>query len=348
MSEFPDPTDSAPSNLSRLREVSDRDGAILVFPATLNMESPPFTHAATACGFMSDSSEQTAHDDRRRTQVRQELVIQSGIALAAMSLLSLGLGWLMAGRVLEPLADSFQAQRQFVANASHELRAPLTRQRALIQVALADPGADVGALRAAHERVLASEEDLEQIIDGLLTLTRGQAGLERREHLDLADLTGRLILARESQLGDVGIEIRATLARAPIAGDPRLLERLVANLIDNAIRHNLRGGHAEVATGIRDRHAFVSIANTGPTVPPEQIERLFQPFERLGGARTSRSSGHGLGLSIVEAIVTAHGAEITAGARPEGGLTIEVSFPPLSGAGKRVTKRMRRYEQEIA
>jgi signal transduction histidine kinase len=348
VSQFPDPTNSAPSNLSRLGEVSDRDGAILVFPATLNMQSQPFTHAAAACGFMSDSSEQTAHDDRRRTQVRQELVIQSGIALAAMSLLSLGLGWLMAGRVLQPLADSFQAQRQFVANASHELRAPLTRQRALIQVALADPGADVAALRAAHERVLASEQDLEQIIDGLLTLTRGQAGLERREHLDLADLTARLILARESQLGDLGIEMRATLARAPTAGDPRLLECLVANLIDNAIRHNISGGHVEVATGVRDRHAFVSIANTGPTVPPEQIERLFRPFERLGGARTSRTSGHGLGLSIVEAIITAHGAAITAGARPDGGLTIEVSFPPLGGAGKRVTKGMRRYEQEIA
>ena len=103
-----------------------------------------------------------------------------------MSLLSLGLGWLMAGRVLQPLEDSYQAQRQFVANASHELRAPLTRQRALIQVALADPDANFASLRAAHERVLASEQHLEQMIDALLALTRGQAGLERRERLDLA------------------------------------------------------------------------------------------------------------------------------------------------------------------
>ena len=98
-----------------------------------------------------------------------------------MSLLSLGLGWLMAGRVLQPLEDSYQAQRQFVANASHELRAPLTRQRALIEVALANSEANFASLREAHERVLASEQHLEQLIDALLALTRGQAGLERRE-----------------------------------------------------------------------------------------------------------------------------------------------------------------------
>src|SRR6202012_961674 len=132
-----------------------------------------------------------AADNRRRAQTLQQLLIQSGIALAGMSLLSLGLGWLMAGRVLAPLEDSYEAQRQFVANASHELRAPLTRQRALIEVALASPGADVASLRRAHERVLASEQDLEQLIDALLALTRGQAGLGRRERFDLAELGNR-------------------------------------------------------------------------------------------------------------------------------------------------------------
>jgi signal transduction histidine kinase len=106
---------------------------------------------------MPDDTKATAADNRRRTQVRQELLLQSGIALAGMSLLSLGLGWLMAGRVLQPLEDSYDAQRQFVANASHELRAPLSRQRALIEVALAKPETNVAALRTAHERVLAAE-----------------------------------------------------------------------------------------------------------------------------------------------------------------------------------------------
>jgi signal transduction histidine kinase len=282
---------------------------------------------------MPDRAKAAAKDDRRRTQTREQLLIQSGIALAGMSLLSLGLGWLVAGRVLQPLEDSYQAQRQFVANASHELRAPLTRQRALIQVALANPEADPASLRTAHERVLASEQQLEQLIDALLALTRGQAGLERREHLDLATLASQTMLTRESELAGLDLDARATFAVAPAAGDPRLVERLVANLIDNAIRHNHPGGRVEITTGTRERHAYVSVTNTGPTVPPEQIQRLFQPFERLGGARTQHNSGYGLGLSIVQAIANAHHAELNARARPEGGLTIDVSFPPATGAG---------------
>ena len=139
------------------------------------------------------------------------------------------------------LEAAFEAQRQFVANASHELRTPLARQRALIQVALADPDASFSSLRAAHERVLVSEQHLEQMIDALLTLTRGQAGLERRERLDLEVLASQALLARESELAGRDLDVHATLATAPTAGDPRLLERLIANLIDNAIRHNTPG-----------------------------------------------------------------------------------------------------------
>ncbi len=335
VSGFPDPTTSLPSLIGTfIGQVSDRDGAIMAIPATA-MNSPAFTHAAIACGFMDGNP--TAQDNLRRTQTRQQLLIQSGIALAGMSLLSLALGWLMAGRVLQPLADSYEAQRQFVANASHELRAPLTRQRALIEVALASPEADLSSLRKAHERVLASEQHLEQLIDALLALARGQAGVDRRERLDLAPLTSHAMLARASQLGELDLDVRLTLEEAPIAGDPRLIERLIANLIDNATRHNTPGGHVEIATGTRDRHAVMSISNTGPTVPAEQIERLFQPFQRLGDARTHHNSGHGLGLSIVQAIANAHGAELSARARPEGGLTIEVSFPPAVGASSWVS-----------
>jgi len=339
VSEFPDPTTSMPSGLSGIGQIADRDGALLVLPATLDQSSPEFTQASDACGFMPDRTTFAVADNRRRTHVRQELLIQSGIALAGMSLLSLGLGWLMAGRVLQPLEDAYQAQRQFVANASHELRAPLTRQRTLIEVALANSGANYASLRQAHERVLASEQQLEQLIDGLLTLTRGQAGLEHREQLDLSALTSEAMLARESELADLELDVRATLDPAPAAGDPRLLERLIANLIDNAIRHNRPGGRIEIATGTRDRHAFVSIASTGPIVPPEQVERLFEPFQRLGAARTHHGGGHGLGLSIVRAVATAHRAELSARSRPEGGLSIDVSFPPASaGPGATLAK----------
>ncbi len=324
ISDFPDPTTSFPRRLGFLGAISDRDGALFAVPATINQQSPAFIRAATTCGFIDGN--QVAQDNRRRTQTRQALLIQSEIALAGMSLLSLGLGWLMAGRVLAPLEDAYQAQRQFVANASHELRAPLTRQRALIEVALASPEADPGALRQAHERVLASEQDLERLIDALLALSRGQVGLERREQVDLAEITSQAVIARESQLAGLGV--RTMLGAASAGGDPRLLERLIVNLVDNAIRHNVPGGEVEVTTGMRDRGAFVSVANSGPAVPPEQIDRLFQPFQRLDGVRAHHRDGHGLGLSIVQAIADAHGADVRAHPRSGGGLVVEVAFGP--------------------
>ena len=329
LSGFPDPATSAPRNRPDVGELSVRDGAIFAIPATI-VQSSAFPTATTACGFEPDVANAIVSDNRHRTETRQQLLLQSGIALAAMSLLSLAVGWLMAGRVLAPLEDAYEAQRQFVANASHELRTPLARQRALIQVALADPHASFSSLRAAHERVLASEQHLEEMIDGLLTLTRGRAGPERHEQLDLRSLTSQALLASEAQLE--GLEVRTTLAAAPITGDPRLLERLIANLIDNAIRHNIPDGHVEIRTGTRERQAFVSIVNSGPSVPPDQIQRLFEPFQRLGSARTSHRVGHGLGLSIVQAIATAHRAELDVRARPDGGLAIEISFPVATEA----------------
>ncbi|HXB64779.1 MAG TPA: ATP-binding protein [Solirubrobacteraceae bacterium] len=224
------------------------------------------------------------------------------------------------------LDAAFEAQRQFVANASHELRAPLTRQRALIQVALADPDANFASLSTAHERVLASEQHLEQMIDGLLALTRGQAGLERRERLDLATVAAQVSRTRDVEIANLGLDVRATLAPAPTVGDPRLVERLIANLIDNAIRHNVPRGHVEIATGTRHQRALLTVANSGPTIPPGEVPRLLQPFQRLHGTRTTHGSGNGLGLAIVGAIAAAHCATLSPRPRPGGGLIVEVTF----------------------
>ena len=240
------------------------------------------------------------------------------------------------------LDAAFDAQRQFVANASHELRAPLTRQRALIQVALGDPNANFSSLRAAHERVLASEQHLEQMIDGLLTLTRGQTGLQRREHLDLAALAAQVLRMWDSETTDLGLDVRATLASAPTAGDPRLLERLIANLLDNAIRHNIPEGHVEITTGARDQLAFLTVANSGPTIPAEEVSRLLQPFQRLHGTRTTHASGNGLGLAIVDAIADAHRATLSAQPRPGGGLTVEVTFPATPLDAKQINTTTQR------
>jgi len=235
--------------------------------------------------------------------------------------------------LFERLDAAFEAQRQFVANASHELRAPLTRQRALIQVALADPQASLASLRAAHERVLASERHLEQMIDALLALTRGQAGLQRRERLDLAGILAKALPAREAEAAARELTVQATLDPAPTEGDPRLLERLIANLLDNAICHNVPHGHVAITTGIRDGHAFLTVANSGPAIPPEELPRLLQPFQRLHGARTTHAGGNGLGLAIVGAIAAAHRATLSVQARPDGGLSVEVGFPCAAGDG---------------
>jgi signal transduction histidine kinase len=297
------------------------------------------------------------------------LAIVSVIALALMAAVSMGLGWLIAGRVLRPLRTitaaardisatnlhrrlalagpddefmelgdtfdgllarldaSFQSQRQFVANASHELRTPLARLKTLVQVALADPDATPESLRAAHERVLASEEQLERLIEALLSLASGERALERREPINLAAVTDAAITARRPEIERHGLQLSATLDSARAEGDPQLVERLVANLIDNAIRHNATAGRIDVTTATQAGGAVLSVANSGPVIPPQELDRLLRPFQRLGADRTSHGDGHGLGLSIVHAIASAHGATVAVRARPDGGLEIKVGFP---------------------
>jgi len=232
--------------------------------------------------------------------------------------------------LLARLEESFGAQRQFVANASHELRTPLARQRTLVEVALRDPGATSGGLRETLERVLVTGEQQERLIEALLTLARSQRGLDRREPLDLAAVTGDALAASEPEADRRGLRVRSSLDPVPVLGDRRLAERLAANLVDNAVRHNVAGGWVEVTTGMGSGRGFLSVANTGPAIPREQVEKLFQPFGRLEATRLSRDArdGLGLGLSIVTAIAAAHDADLRARPRPGGGLEVEVHFPP--------------------
>jgi signal transduction histidine kinase len=332
---FPDATTTVPRLGGQFGVISDHDGVIFAIPATINTNSAVYQAANIACGYEVPDAATVAADNRQRAQVRDQLLLESGIALVGMALLSLGLGWLMAGRVLGPLSDSYEAQRQFVANASHELRGPLTRQRALIQVALAAPDADASSLRAAHERVLASQEQLEQLISALLTLTRGQAGPESLEVVDLARTAAEVARTHEADAQAAGLSFDTTFAAADAQADRRLLERLLANVIVNAIRHNHVGGRVEVVTGMRDRLAFVSVSNTGPVVGPEQVERLLRPFERMRTARTGHDGGHGLGLSIVRAIADAHRAQLRLSPQPQGGMVVEVVFPTVPAASRR-------------
>lgn len=237
--------------------------------------------------------------------------------------------------LLERLEASFRAQRQFVANASHELRTPLARLKTLSQVALTDPSANAESLRAAHKRVLASEQQLEDLIEALLGLASGEPALDRREPVELAALAGDVLAGRRTEIESRGLRLHTTLGSAPTEGSLPLFERLVANLIDNAIRHNTAGGRIEVGTAVDAGAAVLTVANDGSIVPESELERLGAPFQRLGPARTDRGEGYGLGLSIVQAIATAHRAALVVRSRPGGGLDVQVRFPLLSTAGAR-------------
>jgi signal transduction histidine kinase len=303
--------------------------------------------------------------DQARVAQLNALLMWSGIALGIMAFVSIGLGWLVAGRALRPLRTmgvrargisernlherlalegpddelkelgdtfdallerleiAFESQRRFVANASHELRTPITVERTLVEVALADPHAGVESLRRTCERVLAAGEEQERLIEALLTLARSQRGLERREQLDLAAITAGVL----RDVPHDGIELRRALDPAGTNGDAALVERLVANLLDNALHYNVESGWVEAWTGVRAGAATLRVVNTGPVVAADRVPELIEPFRRLNGDRTRHRQRLGLGLSIVDAIATAHGASVSVAPRATGGLEVEVSFP---------------------
>jgi signal transduction histidine kinase len=156
-------------------------------------------------------------------------------------------------------------------------------------------------------------------------------GQDALDHADLARydviVLDRDLHAARAEAQRRQLHLETSLQPAPMLGDPSLIERLAVNLLDNAVRHNTAGGTVQLTTGQQEGRAVITVANTGPVIPPAQIARLFRPFERLAPSRASNGDGHGLGLPIVAAIAAAHDAKITAHARPEGGLHIQVSFP---------------------
>ena len=226
------------------------------------------------------------------------------------------------------LEASFDAQRRFAANASHELRTPLTRERTLLQVTLADPAATTSTWQAVSRDLLASNAEQERLIEALLTLASSEAGPGEREPLDLAAITSAALAAARPAISRLGLHVHADIQPAALDGDPLLVQQLVTNLIDNAVRHNIPGGDIQITTTTSHAGAVLSVTSSGPVIPAADVDRLFQPFQRLGPRPARRDGGHGLGLSIVRAIATAHAATIIAQPRPGGGLAIDVTFPP--------------------
>ncbi|HEV2252141.1 MAG TPA: HAMP domain-containing sensor histidine kinase [Streptosporangiaceae bacterium] len=228
--------------------------------------------------------------------------------------------------MLGRLDAAFASQRRFVADASHELRTPLTVMRTSIDVTLAKPGRTPAQLEAMAVEVRHAADRAETLIEALLTLARSDRGTGPTEPLDVAALAEDALDAAAPAIRAHPVTVQTALDPAPAMGDPVLLERLVTNLIDNAVRHNVPGGWVQVATGTREGMAFIDVANGGPLIPAELVPALFEPFRRLSD-RAGSPDGMGLGLSIVRSVALAHRGQATARPRPAGGLEVTVSLP---------------------
>jgi signal transduction histidine kinase len=302
------------------------------------------------------------------------LQLYSGIALAIMTIVSVVLGWLLAGRVLAPLrtitatadrisdtnlherlgmsgprdelrllADTidrllarleaaFDAQRRFVANASHELRTPLAMMRTTLDVAVAKPGGVPTQTRELDAELRVDLDRADQLLEGFLALARAQNGqLGERNHVALEPLIRSALSDAADQIAAKELTVETDLDGVEVAGSPTLLRRMIENVIENAVRHTNAGGLVEIALASSDgRQARVVIASSGPVLDPAAVAQLAQPFKRLCQDRIESQDGHGLGLSIVAAVATAHGGQLDLHAPAEGGLRVHITLPAVS------------------
>jgi signal transduction histidine kinase len=328
--------------------------------------------------FRDEAQAAKAQAEAQREEQLDQLLVQSGVALGLMSVVSIGLGWMMAGRVLRPLRtmtattrrisqhnlherlalegprdeltelgdtidgllarleSAFDAQRRFVANASHELRTPVAMMRTSLDVASAKPGGVTPELRVLDSKLREGLDRADLLLEEFLTLARAEHGaLLEQAAVSLGAVVEVSLAERADQISSKGIEVRSELDDAKVIGSEALLTRMVENVIDNAVRHNEDGGWIRTAMSVRERTARLVVESGGAALNEADVQGLAQPFRRLGGERTDSQNGVGLGLSIVSAIATAHGGELTLSARPAGGLRVEIelpSAPPASAA----------------
>lgn len=229
--------------------------------------------------------------------------------------------------MLARLNVAFDTQRRFVANASHELRTPLTINRTVLEIALSDPEASED-LKALGRTLLEVNARNEKLIEGLLLLARSERELAVRKPLDVQEVAQTAVEQVTPFAEEHGVTITTELVSAPTVGDPVLLERSVSNLLENAVKYNVpENGKVWIRTGMADGALVVQVANTGQHVPAYEVNSLFEPFRRLHADRVESAKGSGLGLSIVRAVVQAHGGNVTAVPRDGGGLVVTIRLP---------------------
>jgi len=235
--------------------------------------------------------------------------------------------------MLDRLDRSFASQRRFVADASHELRMPLTVMRTSIEVTLAKPNRTPEQMETMARRALACVAESEALIGSLLLLAQGEQELTNLQKVDLSGITSSALASQEPEIRRHELRVTTDLQAAAVLGEPRLLESLVGNLVDNAVRHNVRDGWVHIVTSQDDETARLEISNTGPVIDDEVVQDLFQPFRRVEERTKESTEGFGLGLAIVNSIALAHGASLNAHARVGGGLVVSVAIPRRSGEG---------------
>ncbi len=236
--------------------------------------------------------------------------------------------------MLDRLQTAFEGQNRFIANASHELRTPLAVMRATVDVVLDNPSSTPEELRGMAADIRAAVDHAEQLVATLLILARNERGLTARDEVDLATVAEDVL--DTASLRDR--HVHAMLEPAVISGDAVLVERLVANLVDNAVRHNIAAGDIWVSTHSIAGNSHLTVANTGPRISTADAERIFQPFQRLND-RASHD-GFGLGLTIVASIAAVHGGTSIARPREDGGLSITFTFPSADAGGHSDPKRL--------
>jgi signal transduction histidine kinase len=228
--------------------------------------------------------------------------------------------------MLDRLHKAFDSQRRFIANASHELRTPLAINRTAIEVALARPDVPA-ATQALGVKLLIANGRHERLIEGLLLLARSEQELRNRTVANVADLARNAIEQHQQAAAQTGVTVTPSLSPGAVVGDPILLERSIVNLLENAIKYNVPEGQVWVRTGMADGQAYVRVENSGPQVAESDMDTIFEPFRRLRADRVHSARGAGLGLSIVRAVVDAHGGTVQAAPRQGGGLSITLRVP---------------------
>jgi hypothetical protein len=237
-------------------------------------------------------------------------------------------------RLLERLEAAFEAQRRFVANASHELRTPLATMRTTLDVAIAKPGGVPPQMRALDAELRVDLDHCDRLLESFLALARAHSGRAVEQgHVALEPLIADALSARAVQIAAKRLRVETDMSPVEVAGSRTLLARMVENVIENAVRHNQPDGSIWLTlASLDDRDAQLTVDSSGPALDPSAVADLAQPFTRLGHDRIATADGHGLGLSIVDAVAAAHDGDLALEARPQGGLRVQITLPGSANA----------------